>query len=87
MARICLVAMNSINDDLVFTVEVASDFPDKRLPTLDFFLWPEEWGRQMLESVIIQKKIHHNILNSRSEYNRCSLPRLSTRLGEKKYKK
>jgi hypothetical protein len=44
MARRCLVAMNSLNEDLVFTVEVASDFPDKRLPTLDFFLWPEEWG-------------------------------------------
>ena len=44
MARVCLVAMNSINVDLVFTVEVASDFPDNRLPTLDFFLWPEWWG-------------------------------------------
>ena len=44
MARICLVAMNSINVDLVFTVEVASDFQDNRLPTLDFFFWPEWWG-------------------------------------------
>ena len=44
MARRCLVAMNSLTEDLVFTVEVASDFPDKRIPTLDFFLWPEEWG-------------------------------------------
>ena len=44
MARRCLVAMNSINVDLVFTVEVASDFPDNRLPTLDFFFWPEWWG-------------------------------------------
>ena len=44
MARVCLVAMNSINVDLVFTVEVASDFADNRLPTLDFYLWPEWWG-------------------------------------------
>jgi hypothetical protein len=44
MARICLVAMNSINDDLEFTVEVCGDFQDNRLPTLDFFLWPEWWG-------------------------------------------
>ena len=44
MARVCLVAMNSINPDLTFTVEVCSDFPDNRLPTLDFLLWPEWWG-------------------------------------------
>ena len=30
---------------------------------------------------------HHNILNSRSEYNRCSLPRLSTQLGDAQIKK
>ena len=43
--------------------------------------------RQILESVLIQQNINHHILNSRSEYNRCSLPRLSTRLGDKEYKK
>ena len=40
-----------------------------------------------MESVCIQQNTNHNILNSRSEYNRCSLPRLSTRLGDKEYKK
>ena len=44
MARICLVAMNSINVDLEFTIEVVSDFGDSRMPTLDFLLWPEWWG-------------------------------------------
>ena len=39
MARVCLPCMNSINEDLVFTVECAEDFPEKRLPTLDFYLW------------------------------------------------
>jgi hypothetical protein len=43
--------------------------------------------RQILESVCIQQNTHHHILNSRSEYNRCSVPRLSTRLGDKEYKK
>jgi hypothetical protein len=43
--------------------------------------------RQILESVCIQQNTHHNLLNSRSEYNRCSLPRLSTRLGDSDYKK
>ena len=43
--------------------------------------------RQVLESVLIQsERKHHNILNSRSEYNRCSLPRLSTKMGEDSYK-
>jgi hypothetical protein len=41
MARICQVAMNAINEDLTFTVEVCGDFEDNRIPTLDFFLWPE----------------------------------------------
>ena len=42
--------------------------------------------RQILESVLIQENRDHHILNSRSEYNRCSLPRLSTKLGEKEFK-
>ena len=43
--------------------------------------------RQVLEAVTIQKerKTHH-LLNSRTEYNRSSLPRLSTQMGEQAYK-
>ena len=44
MARLCLPAMNAINPDLVFTVEIPEDFPLCRLPTLDFYLWLEWWG-------------------------------------------
>ena len=36
---------------------------------------------------IREQNIHHHILNSKSEYNRLSIPRLSTRLGDKEYKK
>ena len=44
--------------------------------------------RQILESVVIQKERNdHNILNSRAEYNRCSLPRLTTQLGDQELKK
>ena len=44
--------------------------------------------RQVLESVIIQKERHHHLLNSRSEFNRCAIPRLSTKIGDyKKYEK
>ena len=44
--------------------------------------------RQIHESVVIQQeRKHHHILNSRSEYNRCSLPRISTKIGDNEYKK
>ena len=43
--------------------------------------------RQILESVTIQQeRNHHHIMNSKSEYNRCSLPRLSTKMGDKEIK-
>ena len=44
--------------------------------------------RQVTESVKIQEEQErHYILNSKSEYNRCSLPRLTARLGSKEYDK
>ena len=40
--------------------------------------------RQILESVIIQEeKSKSNLLNSKSEFNRCAVPRLASKLGEK----
>ena len=44
MARLCLPAINSVNKDLVFTAEIPEEFKDKKLPTLDFFLWLEKNG-------------------------------------------
>ena len=44
MARLCLPAINSVNEDLVFTAEIPEDFEDKKLPTLDFYLWLEKNG-------------------------------------------
>ena len=42
------------------------------------------FNRQISESVIIQNNTpHHHILNSKSEYNRCALPRLTAKLGGK----
>ena len=40
-----------------------------------------------MESVLIQESRMHNLLNSKSEYNRCALPRLATKIGENDYKK
>ena len=42
--------------------------------------------RQVLEAVTIeQERKKNNILNSRQEYNRSSLPRLTTKLGDSAY--
>ena len=43
--------------------------------------------RQILESVIIQQERLHHLLNSKAEYNRSAMPRLTTKIGEKQYKK
>ena len=44
--------------------------------------------RQVTESVKIQEEQKkHFLLNSKSEYNRCSLPRLTAKLGNKDYDK
>ena len=41
------------------------------------------FNRQVSESVQIQENAARNeIVNSKSEYNRCALPRLTTKLGE-----
>ena len=43
--------------------------------------------RQILESVTIQhERNYHHLMNSKSEYNRCSLPRLSTKMGDQEMK-
>ena len=46
-----------------------------------------DFERQLFESVLIQWNRHHHILNARSEYNRCAIPRLATKLGEKDIEK
>ena len=43
--------------------------------------------RQVLESVTIQKERGHNLMNNKSEYNRCALPRLTAKLDEKDMEK
>ena len=43
------------------------------------------YERQILEAVLIQQNRHHYLLNSRSEFNRSAIPRLSMRLGEKEF--
>ena len=37
--------MNTVNPDLKFTAETVSDFENSRLPTLDFELWLDTYGK------------------------------------------
>ena len=37
--------------------------------------------------VTIQKMRSNNIMNNKAEYNRCALPRLTAKLGEKDLEK
>ena len=39
--------------------------------------------RQILESVQLQANREHHLLNSKSEYNRCAIPRLSSKIGKR----
>ena len=60
------------------------DFEDVKFGMKVIQYSTSSFTRQIKEGVMIQKeRKKHDILNSRSEFNRCSLPRLSTRLGEK----
>ena len=43
--------------------------------------------RQILESVLIQKHRNNFLMNNKAEYNRCALPRLTAKLGEKDLEK
>jgi hypothetical protein len=38
--------------------------------------------RQILESVLIQENRGQNLLNSKSEFNRCSIPRITLKMGD-----
>ena len=54
-----LIAMNSVNEDLDFTMETHLDFPDKRLPTLSFSLWP---GQRCIHHSYYEKEMRNQLL-------------------------
>ena len=70
---------------------VVSSHPEQDMEKVEFGMkvikyTQTSFERQIRESVIIQsERTKHNILNSRSEYNRCSLPRLCTQIGDEAY--
>ena len=72
----------------VLTKHPEQDFKEVRFGMKVIRNCKTSFERQIYESVAIQQERgEHHILNSRSEYNRCSLPRLSTQLGDEEHKK
>ena len=63
------------------------DFSKRRFAVKVLSYTRSSFERQILESVKLQNNRHHNLLNSKAEYNRCAIPRLSSKLGEKEFKK
>ena len=57
------------------------DDVDFRMKVIKFHKSPFE--RQIHESVLIQASKGHHLLNSKMEYNRCQIPRLTIKMGEK----
>ena len=56
---------------------------DFRMKVIKFH--KSSFERQIHESVLIQSNRRHCLLNSKSEFNRCAIPRLGMKLGEKEY--
>ena len=56
-----LKAMNSVNSDLQFSMEICKDFEEGKLPTLSFSNWPEENG---LMHTYFEKIMRNQILSS-----------------------
>ena len=71
---------------------IVGEHPEMDLSEVEFGMkvlkyTQSSFERQIRESVVIQvERQKHELLNSRSEYNRCSLPRLCTQVGDGQYK-
>ena len=83
MARLCLPAMNSVNRDLTFTAEVASDFENKKLPTLDFSLWRLE-DQSITHSFFEKEMRSQKLIENRNEYSLQNLIDLMKGLKNKR---
>ena len=66
-----LKAMNSINEDLNFTMELCDDFENLRLPTLSFSMWQDVDG---LKHTYFEKSMRNQtLLLERTSRSRQSL--------------
>ena len=84
--------MATLNTSSHFLKHILDKHPDKNTSEIKFGIkvlqyTRSSFERQILESVLIQEHRHHHLLNSRSEYNRCAVPRLTAKIGDSHYKK
>ena len=66
-----LAAMNSVNIDLTFTMELCNDFTDDRLPTLSFSIWQDITG--LKHSYFEKSMRNQTLVVERSALGRNSL--------------
>ena len=84
--------MTTLNPRSHMLKHVLTHHQDKDMLSVEFGMSIKKFcktsfERQILESVTIQhERNKHTLMNSKSEYNRCSIPRLTTKMGEKEIK-
>ena len=87
------VDLERLEEDSHMLKHISSVHRDKKLCEVEFGMKVVKFTRsalerQVLESVKIQEERAKNIiLNSKSEYSRCTIPRLTSKMGEVEYDK
>ena len=86
-------AKESLRFDSHMLKHAVAEPEEEDLDKVQFGIWAvvfcrSSFERQITESCKIQEeRRHHILLNSRAEYNRCAVPRASTKLGDNEYDK
>ena len=87
------VDLQRLEEDSHMLKHIARNHQDKRISEVEFGMRVISFTRsalerQVLESVKIQEERSKNlILNSKSEYSRCTIPRLTSKMGDVEYDK
>ena len=68
-------------------LEHLKDLEDMKVESHMLKHYQENHEDEEIRGMEFGMKIDHHILNSMSEYNRCALPRLATRIGEESLEK
>ena len=88
-----LTALDRLEEDSHMLKHIVDKHRDREVDEIKFGMKVVSYTRsplerQVLESVKIQEERKRNlILNSKAEYSRCTLPRLTSKMGEKEYDK
>ena len=86
-------ALRKLDEDSHLVKHIANYHQEDEIDKIKFGMRIKQYTRtalerQVLESVLIQEESRrHKIMNSKSEYSRCTIPRLTTKMGTKEYDK